>query len=196
MNKKNKIIILCIMIVIISIIVVLLVLKIHKEKIQTGFLEENHQLAEKYNDTKSTNSYTPENTLQNSNNINTKHETVNQQELENRTVENVKVEILEDTISKTGATVIITDNNEISFSWNKELFRIEQKKEGNWSEVNPNRDGFDLLLIGYGRDENNQFKFALDWEEYYGSLENGIYRVAEMPTDAKGVIAYSNEFEI
>lgn len=156
--------------------------------------EENSPSEQVQNITLSTSSYTQKNIDKNNdNNNNTNY--FNSADLEKRSLENVKVEVLENTVSRTGATVIIVDNNDISFSWNKEVYRIEQKKDNNWKEVTPNKDGFDIS-IGYNRDENNKFKFELNWEQDYGSLPNGIYRILEIPTDAKGIIAYSNEFEI
>ncbi len=145
------------------------------------------------NITRSTSSYNPENT--DKSNTNNNGTSFNSEVLNNRTLEKVKVEVVEESVTRTGATVIIIDNNDVNFSWNKEVYKIEQKQDNNWSEVTPNKNGFDIT-IGYNRDENNQFKFELNWKQDYGSLQNGIYRIVEIPTDATGIIAYSNEFEI
>ncbi len=119
----------------------------------------------------------------------------NEINLENRSIENVNVEVISNTITRNGATVIITDNNETSFSWNKEIYKIERKYNDVWKELNNTRkEGYDILLLGYVRDENNQYKFEIDWTEIYGTLSDGIYRIVEI--SAENEIAYSNEFEI
>ena len=197
MSKKNIVIILVLLILLIAVIISVY---LYERKIEVSqnlniskALSES-ATSENTNDTISTNSYSPEHIeyIKQSNN---NYEAVDLQELEKRSIENVKVEVLEDTISQNGATVVITDNNDISFSWNKEIYKIEEKKEESWREVTPNRNGFDCT-VGYGRDENNQFRFELNWEEIYGSLKNGTYRIVEIPSDDSKAVVYSNEFEI
>lgn len=211
MSKKNKIILIIFETILIITIMILIYLNINNKKIKESLeiskvqtvsntsnmevtnydYEENSHSEQAQNIPLSTSSYTQKNNDNNNNN----NYYFNSADLENRCLENVKVEVLKNTVSRTGATIIIVDNNDISFSWNKEVYRIEQKKDNIWKEVTPNKDGFDFS-IGYNRDENNKFKFELNWEQDYGSLQNGIYRIVEIATDAKGIIAYSNEFEI
>lgn len=115
-------------------------------------------------------------------------------DLQNRNIENVTVEIIEDTITKSGATVVITDNNEIPYSWDENFYRIEKKINGNWQDINSNKP-MDSLLIGYLRNENNQIKFNINWSSDYGTLDAGTYRILEIATEGS-IIAYSNEFQI
>lgn len=95
-------------------------------------------------DTKVSNSYTVENIDTSTNNGN-KYEKI---DLSNRSVENVFVEVKQETVSESGATMIITDNNEVAYTWDPDIYRIEKKINGEWKDINPNRE-FDSLMIGY-----------------------------------------------
>lgn len=113
----------------------------------------------------------------------------------NRSLENVKIEVLKDSISRKRATIIVTDNNEVSYGWGED-YRIEQKIDGNWQEIEPNKDVV-FKSIAYNRDANNQITFKINWENNYGELENGIYRIVKLVYDNNDYIKlYSNEFEI
>lgn len=166
----------------------------------TNYEYEEGSSEKNQNMTHSTSSYTPENIDISDNKINKdKDSSFDFADLENRNLENVKVEVLEETITANGLTVIITDNNDISYTWHRDFYKVEQKINGTWQEVLPEKP-LDGELIGYTRDENNQFKFEINWTKYYGTLENGIYRIVEIPINYPGEktynCAYSNEFEI
>lgn len=207
MNKRNKIL-MTLLVVIVVLILIWAILFETDSKAQTVSnnsntevlnyeYEENNSFEQSQNITRSTSSYTPENIdRSNNSNNNSSFDTTN---LENRSVENVKVEIVEETVTANGLTVVITDNNDISYTWDPDFYKIEQKINNTWQEVSPNKP-LESILIGYNRNENNQFKFKINWTQYYGTLENGTYRVVEIPIPFNGeteyVYAYSNEFEI
>lgn len=112
----------------------------------------------------------------------------------NRTLENVKIEIIKSSITKNGATIIITDNNEISYIWNNS-YRIEQKTNTNWKELELKKDI--INEIDYNIDESNQIVLEIDWSQYYGQLSNGTYRIVKNIFDEnKYIDIYSEEFEI
>lgn len=104
--------------------------------------------------------------------------------------ENVKIEVVEDSISSTGVTILITDPN--SYGWGED-YEIETKKDNEWEIVEPNKRVI-VNAIAHCPDENNQLELNIDWDYYYGKLENGIYRIVKSMYD--GTKLYSNEFEI
>lgn len=108
-----------------------------------------------------------------------------------RKSELVTLEVLENTITNESATLIITDNNDVAFEFG-EYFEIEKKENNDWNELNylPEKK---YLLLAYKRDENNQYKFVINWKNEYGILPSGIYRIVKYSNDIKFC---SNEFEI
>lgn len=103
--------------------------------------------------------------------------------------ENVAIEVLEDTITRDSVTILITDNNENKYNWGVE-FGVQKKVNGEWENLKYVSDRLTWNSIAYTLNENNQLTQKLDIKYYYGTLENGIYRIVK-PTGL-----YSNEFEI
>lgn len=113
----------------------------------------------------------------------------------NRNPENTKIEIIESTITKTGVTIVVTDNNKFSYGWSCD-YKIEQKIDNNWKEMK-----FEEALmvdIDNIRDENNQITIEIDWTKQYDQLSTGTYRIVkEVYDDVYGYVnIYSNEFNI
>lgn len=108
-----------------------------------------------------------------------------------RKSELVTLEVLENTITNESATLIITDNNDVAFEFG-EYFEIEKKENNDWNELNYLVEK-KYLLLAYKRDENNQYKFVINWKNEYGILPSGIYRIVKYSNDIKFC---SNEFEI
>lgn len=113
----------------------------------------------------------------------------------NRSPENVEIEVLKDSISRKSATIVVTDTNEDSYGWGED-YKIEQKNDNDWKEIKPNKNVI-VKSIAYNRDRNNQITFKINWENNYGELEDGIYRIVKTVYDNNNYIKlYSNEFEI
>ncbi len=112
----------------------------------------------------------------------------------NRKPELVTLEVDKDTLSKVGVTLVITDNNEISYGWG-EGYIIQKKTNNEWIDLNSNEPMM-FNALAYNLDENNQWKYKIDWSKYYGKLENGIYRIKKSVYDNGYIDLYSNEFEI
>lgn len=114
----------------------------------------------------------------------------------NRSPENVKIEVLENTITRDSARILITDNNEDNYGWGEE-FKLQKKENEKWNELDYLDD--ELLVfndIAYNLDENNQLIMKVDYGKYYGTLENGIYRIVKPVYDKGYINLHSNEFEI
>lgn len=112
-----------------------------------------------------------------------------------RNPENVTIEVLKDTITNKTAEILITDNNEEQYGWGVE-FKVQQKVNGEWKELDYISDDLSWIEIAYALDENNQVKMKVNFEKYYGTLENGTYRIVKPVYDNRYIDLYSNEFEI
>ncbi len=102
----------------------------------------------------------------------------------NRTIKKVSMKIKENTLTKTSATIVITDENTIPYFWG-ESYIIEKNIFGNWWTKVP-------LIAGYSetpmslRGENGITEMKIDWSDRYGELKEGKYRI----------VKYANEGEI
>ncbi len=186
MNKKIKFL-LIVLIILIGIIVLN-----YKNIIITIFSQKSKKLnSETEKEQSFTTAYTPDishetEDVNNSTNIELNY---------NRSIENVTIEVLEDTISRDGVTVVITDNNEDQYGWGEDYI-IERKDGDEWQEIEPTKSKI-TRLIAYKRDEKNQVTFNIKWNEYYGSLEDGIYRIGKNAGSyQEDNLVYSEEFEI
>ena len=112
----------------------------------------------------------------------------------NRDKEKVTVEVLMDTVTSNGATIVVTDKNEDSYGWGKS-YKVQQKVNGEWLDLTPIAE-MSFEDLAYGLDKNGQFKQNVDWTRYYGKLEKGTYRIVKDTYDKGYIYFYSNEFEI
>lgn len=91
-------------------------------------------------------------------------------------LKDITIEIKEDSLTSTGATIIITDlskNNNSYGDW----YRIDKKINDKWKELKSEQSWFNLP--GYYVDENNKLELKVDWEAMYGRLDNGEYRLVK-----------------
>ena len=113
----------------------------------------------------------------------------------NRSPENVTIEVDNTTVSPESVSITITDNNEEPYGWGVE-FRVQQKVNEEWVELQYISDDLAWIDIAYEVNEDNQLTLKLDIEKYYGKLSNGIYRIVKPVYDNGYIDIYSNEFEI
>lgn len=113
----------------------------------------------------------------------------------NRSPENVTIEVLEDSITNTSVKILITDNNKDTYCY-EEFFAVEEKINGEWKRLDYISDDIGWIEILYSLKNNNQLDQVLDIEEYYGKLDEGIYRIVKVVQDNEKIEIYSNEFEI
>lgn len=90
-------------------------------------------------------------------------------------LENVSMIIKEGTLTRIGATVIITDTSNRNNVYG-ESYKIEKKENGMWIELQPKHDMV-FTSIGYSVNENHILEFKVNWECHYESLPNGTYRI-------------------
>ena len=112
----------------------------------------------------------------------------------NRDKEKVTIEVLEYTVTPTGATIVVTDKNKDSYGWGKS-YKVQQKVNEEWKDLKPKTEMI-FEEIAYILDEHGQIRQNIDWTRFYGELEKGTYRIVKDTYDKGYINFYSNEFEI
>ena len=112
-----------------------------------------------------------------------------------RTSDKVKIEVIKDSISNKSVKILITDNNETPYGWG-EYYTIQKKVNGKWLDIEYESNDVGWIEIAYALNENNQLTQTLDFENVYGILDSGIYRIGKCLDSITQLFAYSNEFEI
>lgn len=113
----------------------------------------------------------------------------------NRTPNNVIIKVDNTTINPESISITITDNNENQYGWGVE-FRVQEKVNGEWKNLDYVSDDLAWIDIAYQLNEDKQLTQKLDIEKYYGKLSNGIYRIVKPVYDNGYIDIYSNEFQI
>lgn len=92
-----------------------------------------------------------------------------------RSVEKVSLQIQDGTLTKEGATIVITDRNEYTYSYGED-YTIKKLENGEWSSLKQIK-GYNINDIAHLTDENGQVVMEFNWKDRYGELENGKYRL-------------------
>ncbi len=110
-----------------------------------------------------------------------------------RSIDKVDMKIKEGTLTNKGVTIIITDRNELPYSYG-ETYKIERLENREWKSLPEGYYSGDDIAYIIGRDGKTEMN--LNWEEYYKKLEKGKYRILMqvIPGDDNTII--STEFEI
>lgn len=95
-----------------------------------------------------------------------------------RDINKISVYIKEGTLTPTGATMVIKDDNEYPYGYG-ETYYIQKKKNDKWENL-MYKDTSEIpglndiaLLVG----EDHLIERELDWRNLYGELEPGDYRI-------------------
>lgn len=81
--------------------------------------------------------------------------------------------IKEGTLTNKSATLVLTNNSAKNFQYGTP-YEIEIKKDGEWHKINVELD-FDLPAFQLSSKESKEIE--LDWENGYGKLAKGTYRI-------------------
>ena len=81
--------------------------------------------------------------------------------------------IKEGTLTNKSATLILTNNSDKNFQYGTP-YEIEIKKDGEWHKINAELD-FDMPAFQLSAKESKEIE--LDWENGYGKLAKGTYRI-------------------
>lgn len=103
--------------------------------------------------------------------------------------EDITMEIKEGTLTKTGATIVITDLSGKNNTFSKE-FRIDQKRGEKWYTLkDKSKNEVDVMP---GQEEDKKLEQELNWKKNYGTLSDGYYRIVKKINNKDIVV----EFEI
>ena len=110
---------------------------------------------------------------------------------------NVKINVIEDSITRDSARVLITYPNDNKYNWDNS-YRVEKKAGDSWEELVSKHSVAAPLSNVTMEDEINQLERTINYADVYDSLEDGTYRIAlrVFVNYNKEVWIYSNEFEI
>lgn len=107
-------------------------------------------------------------------------------------LEGVSMVIKEGTLTRRGATIIITDNSGKDYTYGDE-YRIDKYDDGKWEELEVIVEGnYAWNSIGYYVDKNNKLELDVKWEWLYGRLDDGYYRIVKRVKEKE----FSVEFKI
>ena len=81
--------------------------------------------------------------------------------------------IKEGTLTNKSATLVLTNNSDKNFQYGNP-YEIEIKKDGEWHKINVELC-FDMPAFPLSSKESKEIE--LDWENGYGKLEKGTYRI-------------------
>ena len=81
--------------------------------------------------------------------------------------------IKEGTLTNKSATLVLTNNSDKNFQYGNP-YGIEIKKDGEWHKINVKLD-FTVPAFQLSARENKEIE--INWENGYGKLENGTYRI-------------------
>ena len=112
---------------------------------------------------------------------------------EEYTLEGVTMKLKDNTLTKSGATIIITDDNEIKYTY-EEYYKLEKRIDHVWYELKSRGDVF-FNEIGYLVDDNNELEMDIDWSKTYGNLTSGKYRIIKRIYDGEYKY-FSVEFDL
>ena len=107
----------------------------------------------------------------------------------------VKLDIVKESITNTGVTMIITDHNKNPYGWGPGYELLKLVNDEQWIPV-------DALVplsfheIAYVLDENNQYEYKIDWTNFYGAVPSGMYKLKKSVYDDGYVDIYTEAFEI
>lgn len=112
----------------------------------------------------------------------------------NRSPENVTIDVISDSVTREKANILITDNNIQKYSYG-DSFRLQKKENNEWKEIEP-VNPLNFISIAHNINDLNQLTLEINYEKYYGVLEDGIYRIVKSVYDNGYIDLFSNEFEI
>ena len=106
--------------------------------------------------------------------------------LKAQSIDNITLRVKEGTITRTGATFILTDKNKMACSCS-DNYIIEVKKNGKWQIQNPITEIIWNAIIIKSSTEISEKK--IEWSKFYGELANGEYRLGlKVISDKEGFV--------
>ncbi len=111
-------------------------------------------------------------------------------------LDDISMVIKEGTLTKTGMSIIITDMTESRNTYGGSCeYRIDKKANNKWKELKKINNLPSYLQTFYV-DENNKLEMDIDWNETYGKLDEGYYRLVKNTKIENKSYEFTVEFEI
>lgn len=99
-------------------------------------------------------------------------------ELEIKSIDGISMVIKDDTLSKTGMSIIITDTTGLNNEYGGRCdYRIDKKVDNKWEKMKK-KDIPTYLQVFYVN-ENDKLEMNIDWIDTYGELGQGEYRLVK-----------------
>ena len=110
----------------------------------------------------------------------------------------VNIEIKEGTLTNTGATIIITENIDYDIIYCKEYKIAKYNYQTNvWEDLPVICKNCDFTLMAYTVTPDHPLEFKMNWEDLYGKLEKGQYKIIKTVSfDSDRPITDNDIFEI
>ena len=90
----------------------------------------------------------------------------------------VTMEIKEETLTKSGATILLQVKDGEEYSYGR-WFRIDKKENGEWRGLEPIDENYVFDAIGFILNPYSESEDKVDWSDLYGELEKGEYRLVK-----------------
>ena len=99
-------------------------------------------------------------------------------------LENVRMDIIDDTLTNTSAKIRITDYTDHKYIYGTE-YRIDKKIDNKWYKLEPKTPQY-FNSMAYIPDKNGHLEFDIYWGNTYGKLSKGKYRIVKYALIDKG----------
>ncbi len=113
------------------------------------------------------------------------------------TANNITLNIKEGTLTPTSAVVIIKDNSGVKNAYTNG-FGLYKKQNSDWIQLDFINDNIVITTENHFVDENNTLEFKINWENSFGVLSPGEYKLVKYATNLENnkISYFSTDFII
>ncbi len=99
--------------------------------------------------------------------------------------EDITFAVKEESVTATGAVFVLTNQTEDKTYTYGEPYTVEKLSDDKWQSVTP-KEGLTWIAGVYSLQPGQQSELILDWQDGYGRLEPGRYRLTKAVSDEQG----------
>jgi len=121
----------------------------------------------------------------------------NKEEIEYLENPNLSIKIMEDTLSRSSASIIIRDNSNAGYMYS-DKYNLEKYENNTWVLQDTSSINLSSTSTYYMDNDTNTLELNISWKSIYGLLSNGKYRIVMYAVDNKNKLNYKfyGEFTI
>ncbi|AYC28993.1 immunoglobulin-like domain-containing protein [Paenisporosarcina cavernae] len=94
-------------------------------------------------------------------------------------VEGVTMEVKKDSISATGVTIVFENTTDEEYTYGEDYW-LEKKVNDKWTQLPILVEGnWGFNAIGYQLDPHDKKEWKISWNDFYGEMEPGDYRMVK-----------------